>query len=495
MFEAAEVGRKIAKSEFKRREPELHTRLLDAQRALRETDIPVIVVISGVEGAGKGALVNRLNEWLDSRGMQTFAFWDESDEERERPFFWRFWRTLPERGTIALMFGSWYTRPIINRVFGKIDPSAYEKDLTRIAEFERMLTKDKALVFKIWCHMSKKAQRKRLARESGHALRDWKLSPLARRYSKHYDAFARVSEQAIRATDTGECPWHIVEAEDPRYLHLTVGMKLLDALNHRLTREASVSAAPDERAVTRRVGTGDETRTVLEQVDLGRRLSDKRYRRQLAEYQRELNGLVWKARKKGIDTVALFEGWDAGGKGGAIRRTTAAMDARLFRVISVAAPTDEEKAHHYLWRFWRHLPRAGHVTIYDRSWYGRVLVERVEGFAPESDWMRAYQEINDFEQQLCEHGAVLLKFWIHIDKDEQLRRFKERERIPWKMHKITDEDWRNREKWDAYEAAVNDMVMRTSTEYAPWTLIPGNDKKFARVEVLKTFRRGLKAAL
>jgi polyphosphate kinase 2 (PPK2 family) len=191
----------------------------------------------------------------------------------------------------------------------------------------------------------------------------------------------------------------------------------------------------------------------------------------------------------------MFEGWDAAGKGGAIRRVTAALDARDYKVIPIAAPTDEEKAHHYLWRFWRHLSKAGRVTIYDRSWYGRVLVERIEGFASTEEWMRAYSEINDFEEQLIDSGMVLGKFWVHITKEEQAARFEARAQIPWKAWKLTEEDWRNRDKWDAYESAVNDMIERTSTRKAPWTLIEGNNKHFARVKVLETVCEKLETAL
>jgi polyphosphate kinase 2 (PPK2 family) len=235
--------------------------------------------------------------------------------------------------------------------------------------------------------------------------------------------------------------------------------------------------------------------TLLDHVALEKSLSADRYEKELESWQARLCRLAWKAQKKGRSTVMVFEGWDAAGKGSAIRRVTAALDARLYRVVPVMAPSDEEKAHHYLWRFWRQLPREGRITIFDRSWYGRVLVERVEGFATGGEWMRSYREINDFEQQLAEHGTVVLKFWLHIDRDEQLKRFRKREKVAYKRHKITDEDWRNRERWEAYKEAVNDMVSRTSTGRAPWTIIPGNDKKFARVEVLKTVCGRLKEAL
>jgi polyphosphate kinase 2 (PPK2 family) len=183
--------------------------------------------------------------------------------------------------------------------------------------------------------------------------------------------------------------------------------------------------------------------------------------------------------------ILVFEGWDAAGKGGVIRRITAAMDARDYRVIPIAAPNDEERAHHYLWRFWRQIPGAGRMTIFDRSWYGRVLVERVEGFATEAEWTRAYAEIVDFEQQLYDHRALILKFWIHIDSAEQLKRFRSRQDTPYKDYKITEEDYRNRERRNDYELAANEMLGRTWTEYAPWHLVEGNDKRFARIKVLK----------
>ncbi|RKZ46909.1 MAG: polyphosphate:AMP phosphotransferase [Gammaproteobacteria bacterium] len=494
MFEAAELGRKIAKKDFDEEEPLLHTNLLEVQRKLKDSGTPVIIIVSGVEGAGKGEVVNRLNEWFDTRGLQTYAFWDESDEERERPFFWRFWRSSPPRGTIGIMFGSWYTKPIINLAFGDIDGSEFDRQLTRIAEYERMLTNDGALVVKFWFHMSKKDLRKRLKKEAQENGKNWKVSPLAKKFSKHYNKFCSVSERAIRITDQGKCPWYLVEAVDRRYRDITVGRILLNAIEQRLNKQSTteIPASPQKSITTT---TQKGMVTILDHVDLKPKLSDTEYRRLLGKYQRKFYKLAWAAREKKRSSIAVFEGWDASGKGGAIRRLTAAMDARLHQVISIASPTDEEKAQHYLWRFWRHVPRGGYVTIYDRSWYGRVLVERVEQFAKENEWMRSYQEINNFEEQLCEHGIIVVKFWVHISKAEQLRRFKEREKIPWKVHKITEEDWRNREKWDDYKAAINDMVSRTSTEYAPWTLVPGNDKKYARIEILKTFCNTLEKAI
>jgi len=494
MFETAELGRKIGRKAFAAEEPQLHTALLKAQFALQDAGIAVIVIVSGVEGAGKGGVVSRLNKWLDARGVETHALWDESEEERERPFFWRFWRVMPARGSIAVLFGSWYTKPIVDHALEHTDLDAYERALHRNVQLEQLLVDDGALIIKFWFHLNRKQQQTRLKAD----LDAETASPQLKAYSRSYKRFASVSERAIRITDRGHAPWHIIEATDENYRDITTGRLLLEAMESRLAQMTATSGTADgsTAAQTQTVPTVSPTeQTVLDKVDLGSRLSGKEYDKRLASRQSELRQLAWKAKQQGCNTVMVFEGWDAAGKGGVIRRVTAGMDARLFRVISVAAPTDEERAHHYLWRFWRHIPRAGHMTIYDRSWYGRVLVERVERFASTHEWQRAYQEINDFEEQLVDHGVIMLKFWLHISPEEQLARFKEREQVERKQHKITDEDWRNRERWDGYRAAVHDMVARCSTTHAPWLLIGANDKKSARIEVLDTICERLAKAL
>lgn len=494
MFEAAELGRSIGKQEYEAALPDLRSRLLAAQRELRKTKHPVIIIVSGVEGAGKSQVVNRLHEWLDARGMSATAFWRDSDEENERPRYWRFWRALPPRGTIGILFGSWYTQPIIDRVFRKSRSADLDRELQRIVFFERMLAQDGALILKLWFHLPKGEEMARAKEKSKRRKSNWGFAPDAKAFAKSYDRFAAVSERAIRMTDTAESPWHIVEATDPHYRDLTVGQIVVEALEDLLRapqekRESSVVvAAADEEATLNAGGA-----TVLSRVKLQRKADPKRYQRELEKLQSEIGGLAWKAWNKKRSTVILFEGWDAAGKGGAIRRLIAPIDARLYRVISIAAPTEEERAQHYLWRFWRQVPRSGGMTIYDRTWYGRVLVERVEGFAGVEEWSRAYREINDFEEQLVESGIVLVKFWMHIDAEEQLRRFNERQEIAWKQHKITEEDWRNREKWQPYELAVHDTVSRTSSATAPWHLVPANDKKLARLDVLRTVKRAMEA--
>ena len=234
---------------------------------------------------------------------------------------------------------------------------------------------------------------------------------------------------------------------------------------------------------------------ILQTLDMSKKLKKADFESELEKYQGKLNLLTRHPDFKKLSVVVAFEGNDAAGKGGSIRRIIQALDARQYRVIPVAAPTEEERAQPYMWRFWRNIPRKSRFAIFDRTWYGRVLVERVEGYCEHKDWMRAYGEINDFEEQMVRNKTVVVKFWLSITKEEQLRRFKEREKIGFKRYKITDEDWRNRDKWDEYERAVCDMIDRTSTEIAPWTLVEANDKYFARIKVLKTLCDRIEKAL
>lgn len=491
MFETAELGRTVSKAQFDAQEPQLHAKLLNLQRKLRDLQVPVVIVISGVEGAGKGGVVNRLNTWFDSRGVRTNAFWELSDEERESPRYWRFWRALPVRGSIGLMLGSWYTEPIVEQAFKRSNIDKFEHELRHIVEFEQLLIEDGALIIKLWFHITKEEQNRRVDQDIEANI----ASPHLSSFAKQYQRFISVSERAIRHTDLAIAPWHIIEATDEHYQHLSAAKILIDSMTsycEKLEQSAQV-----QEATTKPVFNSIDAshKTILDSLDLSKRMNRKDYETQLHELQNRLRRLTWQAKKEKRDTVLVFEGWDAAGKGGNIRRLVAGIDARLVRVISVAAPNDEEKAHHYLWRFWRQLPRPGYVTVYDRSWYGRVLVERVEGLIPQQEWERAYQEINDFEEQLTDHGIVLKKFWLHISPDEQLRRFKEREEVEWKNYKITDEDWRNRAQWASYEQAVHDMVARTSTATAPWTLVPANDKKTARILVLRTVCEALETVL
>ena len=501
MFETAELGRKVTKSEYKQRVPALRQALLAVQEELRQADFPVIVLFGGVDGAGKGEVVHALNEWMDPRWMVTHAFDRPTQEESERPEYWRFWRDLPPQGRIGLLLSAWYSMPLLRRAHGGGD-AEFEEALEEIVDFEKQLADDGAVIIKFWLHLGKKNQEKRFKRLEKDPLQAWRVTKRDWEHWRMYDAFVEAAERIIGRTSTGEAPWHIVEGVCPRYASLHVGDQLLDAIQRRLDDRAIERDTTVERShVALAEASPDEPRdhgerlTVLSTLDGSLRLDKLEYRKLLATYQGQLNLLQRRAREQKVSTILVFEGWDAAGKGGAIRRINAVLDSRAVQVISIGAPTDEERVHHYLWRFWRHLPRAGRVTIFDRSWYGRVLVERVEDLATEKEWRRAYAEINRFDQQLVAHGIVLIKFWMHISADEQLRRFNEREQTPWKRWKLTDEDWRNRERRADYEIAVHDMVERTSTRRAPWILVEANDKLHARIKVLRSICEALEERL
>jgi len=492
MFESAELGHRVGKSTYARAAPGLREALLNVQYDLSAAArFPVIIVIGGVDGAGKGETVNLLNEWMDPRHIHTHAFSEPSDEERERPRMWRFWRALPPKGKIGILFGAWHTEPIIKRVMRETRSTDLNAEIDEIVRFERMLTDEGALLIKLWFHLSKKRQRKRLKALEKDPQTRWRVTDTDWARFKLYDRFRAVSEYYLRHTSTGEAPWTVVEGEDARYRSLTVGKLLLASLRERLDSKTSTRSASTAPALLPAI----DHRNVLGSLDLSKRLSKRKFDSELEKWQGRLNLLSRAPKFKRLSVTILFEGPDAAGKGGAIRRITGALDARQYQGIPIAAPTEEERAQPYLWRFWRHLPRRGRFTIYDRSWYGRVLVERVEGFCAEADWMRAYSEINDFEEQLVLNRTVLAKFWLQIDMDEQLKRFKLREKTSFKRFKITAEDWRNREKWDAYQTAGDDMIERTSTSVAPWTLVESNDKFYARIKVLKTLVQGIEVAL
>jgi len=490
MFEAAELGHKVEKSVYEKMVPGLREELLAAQaELLAQKRFPVLILIGGVDGAGKGETVNALTEWMDPRHIATHALAAPTDEERARPEFWRYWRILPPKGKIGIFFGSWYSDPILARVDGASSQAELTQAIERISRFERMLTDEGALILKFWFHLSKPAQRKRLKELEGDKDTSWRVTKLDWRRFGQYDTFREVSAYVVRRTSTGPAPWHIVEGVDRRYREMTVGTTILEAIRRRLAvKPATTPPPPPEPAPVDQLN-------LLRALRHDLKVDRKKYRDALEEMQGRLAKLTRRRGYQKIAVAAVFEGHDAAGKGGAIRRITQAIDARHVRVIPVAAPTEEERAQPYLWRFWRNLPGHGQMAVFDRSWYGRVLVERVEGFAPEADWQRAYGEINDFEADMLRHGLVPVKFWLNISKDEQLRRFKERQATGYKRFKITQEDWRNRKKWDQYEQAVCDMVERTSTSEAPWTLVEADDKSYARIKVLTTLCDRIEAAL
>jgi polyphosphate:AMP phosphotransferase len=492
MFESAELGHSIDKATFDQQVPALREALLDAQFDLAASKkCPVIIIVAGVDGAGKGATMNTLNEWMDPRYIQTHGMSAPSDEELERPHMWRFWRLLPPKGRMGIFDGSWYTWPMMERMAGRIKDARLDQSMDRVKRFEQMLIDEGALVLKFWMHLSKDAQKKRLKKLEGDPLTRWRVTETDWKHHAQYDAFREVAERVLCRTSTAEAPWIVVEAVDARYQKLTVAQTILEHLKARLDQPAPpaqvVRAAP--------VPITLDGRNLLKAMDLTQTIPKEDYNRLLEKYQGRLNLLTRHKHFDDHNVVLVFEGVDAAGKGGGIRRITQSIEARLCEIHPTAAPSEDERAQPYLWRFWRNLPRRGRFAIFDRSWYGRVLVERVEGFCSEPDWMRAYGEINDFEEQITRSGGIVVKFWLTISQEEQLRRFQERQTTSFKRFKITDEDWRNREKWPAYESAICDMLDRTSTELAPWTLVESEDKHFGRIKILKTLCNRLEASL
>jgi len=462
MFESAEIGHAIDKETYDAAVPELREALLQAQYRLKaQARFPVLILINGIEGAGKGETIKLLNEWMDPRLIRVDSFDVPSDEER---------------------------------VHGRSDSAELKLAVARAQRLERMLCDEGTLIFKFWLHLSKDRMNARLDSLKNDPLHSWRISPLDWQQSKTYDKFVRHGEKILRLSSRDFAPWYVVEGADERYRSLTVGRVILEGLQAAL-EVAEQPTAPMSQPHSAPLQVDLDHLSLLDSLDLSQKLSKDDYQQQLVTEQARLSQLLRDRRLRKRGVLALFEGHDAAGKGSAIRRVTGALDPRLYRTVQIAAPTDEELAQPWLWRFWRNVPERGKFTIFDRSWYGRVLVERVEGFCTPDEWLRAYSEINDFEEQLVDGDVVLVKFWLSIDKKTQLKRFKEREETAFKRFKITDEDWRNRERWDEYGHAVADMVDRTSTEIAPWTLVEANDKRFARVKVLRTLNEALEAAI
>ncbi|WP_432719347.1 polyphosphate:AMP phosphotransferase [Jeongeupia wiesaeckerbachi] len=489
MFESAKLGHKIGKDDYREREAILREALLAAQFRLKQQgEFPVVILLAGVPTGGRGEMASLLNEWMDPRHIENHAFDVPTAEEAERPPLWRYWRALPPKGKAAIFFGGWYLGPVWEalRSGSKAD---FQREIEQITRFERMLASEGVLLMKFWLHLPKADLKKRLNRLESDPLTAWRVGDEDRWFLKNYDEIIGACQPMLQGTNLAFAPWRVVEAGDANYRSISVGQQLLDALNARFDKQFQPygEAAPLLPSV-------DGVR-LLDKLELKHALDKKDYEKRLAEAQGRLNQLTRKRGFKKMGVVAVFEGMDAAGKGGAIRRITAALDVRQYGIVPIAAPTEEERAQPYLWRFWRHVPPHGQVRIFDRSWYGRVLVERVEGFASQFDWMRAYSEINDFEAQLDAANTVVVKFWLAIDPDEQLRRFKEREAIEWKRFKITDEDWRNRDKWDDYIVAASDMIDRTSSAHAPWHLIGANNKYHARVTILEKLCDAIEARL
>ncbi|MFA6959240.1 MAG: polyphosphate:AMP phosphotransferase [Opitutaceae bacterium] len=489
----ARPDHRLSKKIYDARVAEFREHLVQLQVRLKAIPANVLLILAGEEAGGRGDVINTLSGWLDPRGVETVAFRAPSDEESERPFMWRFWRCLPPDGKLGIFAGSWYTE-ILRAHAGEIrNAEPLPRHLEHIRNFEKLLSSNGTLIIKVWLHLSKADQKLRLTELAANPDTAWRVTKEARHHHRIHDRLARSAARLREATDRPGARWTVIDAADPRARNLAVASLVIRKLEAHINRFEAGIGKPPRPAVPKSLRPSGLAR--LLSLPLDQKLSSADYEAKREKWLGRLNLATRAAQAAQRSIVFVFEGWDAAGKGGAIRRLTSAIDAQDYRVIPVAKPTDEEKSHHYLWRFWRHVPRAGLVTIYDRSWYGRVLVERLEGFCTEPEWRRAFGEMNDFEQQLAEHGTIVIKFWMHVSTDEQLRRFREREQTAYKQHKINAEDWRNRRKWHAYEIAVGDMLGLTDTPSAPWHLIPANNKRYARLQILRTASKAIEDAL
>ena len=488
MLEVCEVGNKVSKADYEAAVPDLRVGLINAQYDLRDADFPLIIWIAGDDRLGANALVNRLNEWMDSRYADTHVFsGDLTDEQAQRPRLWRLWRSLPPKGRSAFFVGG-LMRAASQRAEGESEEPEFSVWLRHMANMQSELVADGALILKFFLHTPAEAQRRKLKKAEKDPEVGWVVDQRDWAALDRMGPVLPIAERILRETSGPGAPWTIVESTDARYRDLTVGRTILAALAARLAGHLKPTSPSMDESV---FGDFHSESNVLSGIDLSKALDGADYRAQLAKEQAKLRRLSIEARTRGVSTVLALEGWDAAGKGGVIRRITGALEAGDYRVIPVAAPSEEERKYHYLWRFWRDLPSAGKFVIFDHTWYGRVLVERLEGFATPAEWQRGYDEINDFESQLVEHGYYVAKFWLHLSPEEQLARFKAREETPYKQHKITEEDYRNRERWDEYVKAVDQQVLRTTSEGAQWHVIPANNKQYARVATLKAINKGL----
>ena len=484
MLEKIDLSKKVDKKTYRRVMDEAEEKLGLLQRECKDAGIPVILVFEGMGAAGKGVQINRLIQALDPRGFDVYACDRPTEDEQMRPFLWRYWTKTPAKGRIAVFDRSWYRSVQVDRFDGLTREDKLGDAYQDILSFEKQLCDDGTVIMKFFLYIDKDEQKRRFKKLEGSKETSWRVTDEDWNRNKYFGRYLKMNEEMLEKTDTDYAPWVIIEAVDKDYAALKIVSTVMDRLEYELEHrrpEDGKQAQRQESKTRERFKNG-----VLSGIDLSKSLTEEEYKTRLKKLQKRLAELHSELYRLRIPVVIGFEGWDAGGKGGAIKRLTSNLDPRGYRVNPTAAPNDIEKVHHYLWRFWNNVPKAGHIAIFDRTWYGRVMVERIEGFCSEAEWRRAYQEINEMESHMANAGAVVLKFWLHIDKDEQERRFKERQANPAKQWKITDEDWRNREKWDQYEEAVNEMLIRTSTTYAPWIVVEGNDKRYARVKVLQT---------
>ena len=505
MLEKLDLTKRLSKTEYKEKMMELEPKLGQLQRECKEYNIPVMIAFEGYGAAGKGVQIGELIQAMDPRGFEVFAVKTETEEERMHPFLWRFWTKMPAKGRIAIYDSSWYRKVLVERYEKRTKKKDLPNSFQSICSFEQQLADDGMSVIKIFLVINKKEQKKRFEKLLSSEETAWRVSKGDINRNKNFEKYEKMNEEMLARTDTDYAPWNIVEATDRRFATVKIYSIVIQALSQHIEQakarqedqNVKVYTADDLKTMAGDEGQKDKklAESILAKTDLNLTYTREEYKLRLNKLQSKIQKLHGELYRRRIPVILGFEGWDAGGKGGAVKRLTEKMDPRGYTVHPTASPNDIERAHHYLWRFWTAMPKAGHVAIFDRTWYGRVMVERIEGFCSKKEWQRAYKEINDMEQDLVDSGAVVLKFWMQIDKDEQERRFKERQENPEKQWKITEEDWRNREKWDKYEEAVDEMLIRTSTAKAPWIVIEGNCKYYARIKVLEAVVKAIEKRL
>lgn len=483
------LGEKPEEEDLKERLKAAREKLAVQQMQMKDHKLPVIVLMEGWGTAGKGSIIGKVINNIDPRFFKVASLEKMREEDGRKPFLWRYFQEIPENGKFTFMDSGWMDEVTRHRAAGTMDDETYDMRIASIRRFERQLVDNGYLVVKFFLHISEKEQKKRIKALRDHVDTRWRVSDTDRWQNKHYEKCFEVFDQYLDATDIPSAPWYIVDAGSKKWAELQVLETLTEGIdialqNHSLAVPILQNVFPLQKMPK------------LSEISLeDKTISDEDYKRQLDELQARLRELHNRLYRKKVPVIIAYEGWDAAGKGGNIKRIAEALDPRGYEVHPIASPLPHEKQRHFLWRFFTRLPRTGHIAIFDRTWYGRVMVERLEGFCSENDWKRAYNEINEFEKELADWGAVIIKFWVHIDKDTQLERFTMRQNTPEKQWKITEEDWRNREKWDVYEEAVDEMIQKTSTTFAPWYILESVDKKYARIKALKIVVEELERAL
>ncbi|MDA0710993.1 MAG: phosphate--AMP phosphotransferase [bacterium] len=486
MLDTVDLSQKLSKADYDAAMESLEINMGQLQRQAHERGVPITIVFEGWGSSGKGRLVNELLLSLDPRGVKVHSTVAPNQEEFFRPFLWRFWTKIPEKGRIAIYDRSWYSRFIVEKMDPVLDTLPVQKAYAEVNAFERQLIDDGHIIIKFFLHISRQEQKKRFEKLERNRMTAWRVTDYDWKKHKQYETYYETIEEMLSRTNSDHVPWHLVPSHNWRFA--AVFETIIDEVARQLKKRDEALSAPA-------IHLGMVKESKLDKADLSRSLTREQYDRKKKNYQQRLWELEHEIYLRRLSVVIVYEGWDAAGKGGNIKRLVRRMDPRGYEVIPIAAPNDIELAHHYLWRFWTKIPKAGHFAIFDRSWYGRLLVERVEGFARENEWKRAYQEINEMEENLANFGTLIFKFWIHVDQEEQLKRFEEREKTPTKRWKITEEDWRNREKWGVYREAVDEMLVRTDTPHAPWTIVESNNKLYARIKTIETVVKALEKRL